>query len=384
MMIHRDDSIKISLLDAIRSNAPKTIYNDTEIDIDWNKTFSVYNFTEDKEEDGTKYRTRKQVAADNVPENLATPSVHNYQTALTIQNSTTAHMLPIDQKIQLRHEDGIWYFDGIEATSVNLSEIKDNKLSQDLWTLRMLYSVVAKKLIEEFNERTISLDQLEKFPVTIYVPDLFKAMGVKNYSTKNLGALISKIQNDYSHLIGVIPERAHGKIYYNLYATIVWHSYNQKTNTITLASPYMNQLIYNIVKDSIRRDKEGKIQTNKKGYPLLKAHHSYLLKSTLVAERNKRAAENVRIICVLIEQAGDNVPHISAKTIIERNPELEQALMKKNNTANQNTLLKRTFTKTWELLRTQTHLLEKYPDIQIPDTIPTMATLDIVFEFPHK
>ena len=339
------------------------------------------------EEPGPKYRTKKQAHADIIPELIATPSTHTFQTALTVMDGKTAHMVPIDQTIQLTiSEDGRWLFNGVDESQIDLLKIKDTELAKvDLWTLRVLYSAIGHKLIQEFNEKTITLEQLEKFPVTIYIPELLRAMGVfSNPSKKNINSLIDKIRNGYANVIGVIPVKKNGKIYHNKYAVVAWHSYNEAENTVTFASPYMNQLLYRIIQSSIRRDKTGKIRTNKQGYPLLTANHSYLVKSTIASERNKRAAENVRYICVMIEQAGKHTPSVRASTIIKNNPELEQALYSKSDVSNQNTLLRTTFSKTWELLRTQTRLLEVYPDIKIPDAVPTMATLDMVFEFPHS
>lgn len=338
------------------------------------------------EEQSPRLRTKKQAHADVIPEEIATPSTHTFQAALTVIDGRNAHMVPIDQTIKLTIQNGRWYFNGIDESEINLATIKDAELAKiDLWTLRVLYSAIGKKLLQEFNEQSINLEQLEKFPVKIYIPDLLRAMGVTgNPNKKNIDSLIDKIRTGYANVIGVIPVKRNGKIYHNKYAVIAWHSYNEAENTVTFASPYMNYLLYNIIKSCIRRDKAGKIQTNKRGYPLLTANHSYLVKSTIASERNKRASENVRYICVLIEQAGNHTPRATASTIIHHNPELEQALNEISDAPHKNRLLKTTFLKTWELLRTQTKLLEFYPDIKIPDTYPTMSTLDMVFEFPHS
>lgn len=112
------------------------------------------------------------------------------------------------------------------------------------------------------------------------------------------------------------------------------------------------------------------------------------LNSSIAKERNKKAVENVIIITTLIEQKGDRILHITAKEIIERNPQLKQGLEGKS-TAQINVVLKRAFQKTWELLDTQTKLKEQYEDICLPDpcdakNIPTKSTLNMVFSFPHN
>ena len=112
-----------------------------------------------------------------------------------------------------------------------------------------------------------------------------------------------------------------------------------------------------------------------------------MTKASIVKERNKTAIENVLIIVQLIEQCGNQEPHISAQTIIERNPLLEKRLQQ---TKNKTTLLKRTFETTWRILREQTYLTERYQDIVLPDPndpgmIPSIKNLEtIVFTFPHR
>ena len=85
---------------------------------------------------------------------------------------------------------------------------------------------------------------------------------------------------------------------------------------------------------------------------------------------------------------------------------LKQSLENTSDTSNQNKILKRAFSKAWELLVTQTDLSVKYKNIQLPiipnssikdpkekkrlerefrtKWIPTMSNLDMVFEFPHE
>lgn len=78
---------------------------------------------------------------------------------------------------------------------------------------------------------------------------------------------------------------------------------------------------------------------------------------------------------------------IKASTIIERNPQLQNRL--ETDSSHKAQLLKRVFSKTWELLRTETDLQRVYKDIQLPDPkdpafIPTVKNLDsLVFTFPH-
>ena len=111
------------------------------------------------------------------------------------------------------------------------------------------------------------------------------------------------------------------------------------------------------------------------------------VKTSIASERNEAAVTNVFIIVQLIEQAGNNISHIRARTIVERNELLKLRLQNSSNPAQ---LLRRTFKKTWQLLREQTFLLEVYEDIKLPDpndisNIPTPGNLkNLIFRFPHN
>ena len=69
-----------------------------------------------------------------------------------------------------------------------------------------------------------------------------------------------------------------------------------------------------------------------------------------------------------------------------------QSIENANSAADKNKFLSRAFSKAWQLLKTHTDITQKYKNIQLPDPtaeafktkwIPTMGTLDMVFEFPH-
>ena len=135
-------------------------------------------------------------------------------------------------------------------------------------------------------------------------------------------------------------------------------------------------------------DKKGDPRVKRNGRPMLYPSNSFLIKPSIVAERNKAAVANIFIIVQLIEQAGDKgTPHIKASTIIERNEALKARLKKDTHP---NRLLSRVFKRTWELLRSHTTLLETYDGIMLPDPndiskIPTPSNMHkLVFEFRHN
>lgn len=333
-----------------------------------------------------KNRTKARAGdVDPVPEIMATPSTPAYQYAISTYESKTAHIFPINPSVTLTFANGKLYFNGLEETQVNLVDVRNKDITNlDLMTLRVLYGVILQKLETALTEQTVNPNKIWEFSVSIYIPELIAALGLKaNVNQKNIDALIAKIMS-YRNIIGILPERVGRRIYESKYPIMVWMGYNATTNTIAFASPYLNKVVTNSIAASIRRDKTGKVLKKRNGKLLQTASHSYLIKSSIAAEKNKRAAEIVAIVIPVIEQAGNNTPHIKARTIIERHPELQQALEECQTTANQNGILRRAFSKAWELMHTQTYVETRYKDIKIPNTVPTMGTLDMVFEFPHK
>ena len=154
-------------------------------------------------------------------------------------------------------------------------------------------------------------------------------------------------------------------------------------NTISFSSPYINKLIMTILQASLQTDRKGNVKLKTSGEPFLLPSHSYLVKTSIAKERNKRAAEIVCVVVTLIEQAGDvGTPHIKAQTIVDRCPDLKNALDAADS-SNKSHVLRRAFSKAWAILPKQTRLAEVYKNIKFPSAIPTASTLDMVFEFPH-
>ena len=188
---------------------------------------------------------------------------------------------------------------------------------------------------------------------------------------------------------GIVDKGTRGN---DILPVLVFMGNDVDKNIIRFSSPYMVRVIQDIYKASIRKSKVDLPITDKQGNVLTLPSHSYLIKSSITKEKNKKAVEIVFIIVTLIEQAGNNTPHIKAETIVERNTQLRESLMASKSTADKNKKLNRAFSKAWELLRTQTDLLTAYKNIVLPDPdssdfckyIPTTSTLDTVFEFPHE
>ena len=337
--------------------------------------------------DTSSYRTKAQAdhAIREIPSLLAVPTMQNYQYVMSLKPSGYAYLQPLASTDGLKFSDGKMYFIGNEIQPVSEVELQNMVTNEGIETielgmLRIFYSII----LTEFEKTKCT--QIRDV-ITLYVPDLAESMGLqRNLNKAGIQRIIDTIQSFHT-IVGVMHGTRNGKPSQSLYPVLNFEGYDDKRNTISFSSPYMNMVIKTVYKLAIEHKKNGEPKLTRRGEIVRKPSHSFLVKSSIVKERNKCAVENVMIIVQLIEQCGDNTPHISATTMIERNPQFEQRFAAAKN---KTTLLKRTFETTWRILREQTYLEEKYPDIVLPDpddpaAIPTVKNLNsIVFTFTHS
>ena len=346
-------------------------------------------------EDVQKYRT-KNSAGEVVEVSSSMPIITNpnYQNAMTLNQDKNAHLQQINSDVvnNLKFEDGKLYFKGHVASAVSLvGKFTNENLSDiDLPLMRTLYGIILKNI--KINPESLlnrkSRGNALGYTVHIYLPDFLSMIGLDPKINKASIAYAVEKVSSFNRILGIMKEYspAHGKTFKAIYPVMLFMGYEEKNNTIHFASPYMNVLIWEVLQASIRKDSKGNPRLNKKGEPLMLPAHSFLIKNSLAKERNVRAAEIVCIVVALIEQAGNNTPHIKASTIIERHPALKQALDETKTASNKNNILKRAFSTAWKYLKEDTILAGYYKNIQLPppDKYPTMSTLDMVFEFPHE
>ena len=348
-------------------------------------------------------RTRKQakeagaITDANMPQNLALPTMSEYQNALSLlDDNPVAHLQRISQDManNLRYENCVLYFDGMPTATAAMLVDRDKSrdLSKlDLITLRGLYSIILADVFKSLDPLNpdawiakIRDPQFLTHNVSLYLPDFLKMQGYKPNGSSDGITFARNIIMSYQTVLGIMGGTKNPSIY----PVMLYTGYDADSNIVTFTSPYMNVLIMRMLYQSVQRDRQGKPKLTTSGKPFMLPTHSYLVKSSIMKEKNKRAVEIVCIIVTLIEQAGDNIPHISAQTIIDRVPDLKDALETATKPSNKNLILKRAFSKAWELLKTQTGLEKAYRNIVLPDpkdpkNIPTGRTLDMVFEFPH-
>ncbi len=334
-----------------------------------------------------EYRTMSRAGdVAEVPEKMPIITNQMYRNAITYNEDDTAYIQPLKSVDKLVFKNNILYFEGFPASAAQIKHLytKDNIETFDLPLLRVFYGTILNCYM-----KTIAEDNTIEEVITVYYPQLARQMG----KSSNLSRLDTETTiNDILKFRSIMGITEKGQ---NILPVLVYMGEDREKNTISFASPYMVKIVKDIYQASIRRNKKtGAAILKKDGSPLLKAAYSYLPNMSLAKEKNKSAVEIVCIVVATIEAAGNvNTPHISARTIIERNQLLKRRILNTANPSNKNKLLDRAFNKAWELLLTKTNIKDKYPDKRLPDMkavdykvkwIPTMGTLDMVFEFPSE
>lgn len=346
-------------------------------------TFSTNLSKTDTSGKKAAYRTsRKAGDTAQIPDRLPIITNTKYQNALTPIKNDTAYLQPITSVDSLKYENGTLSYRDLPITSAALNSlIPEHSIEKiNLPLLRALYGIILNNLPK------VSLSNPTLNNVfTIYYPDFARKTGKSSNIGKNDINEFAKNIEHFKTVLGVI---SNGTKSGDILPVLTDIKIDSGKNTISFASPYIVRLIGDIYKTSIRKSKKGEPLLKKNGEPQMSPSYSYLIDMSIVKERNRKAVEIVFIVVTLIEQAGNNTPHIRAKTIIERNSLLSKSLQGQS-CSNKNILLKRAFKKAWELLNNKTYLATSYKNIHLPDPendsdIPISTTLDMVFKFPHE
>ena len=348
----------------------------------------IYNvsFNNKKKE---SHRTRPEESSVlKLPNRQATITMKPYTTAISFCQEGNAYLELLQKEFvgKLKIHNEKIYSEGqlqeLSEAEIQTITTKSYIDTIDLDMLRTFYSVILREY-EKNEYQKIDSD------IVLYVPELLAILGKKSNKSQNqINELINDI-NQYKNIVGVFKRNNGTRIYKKYYSLLNFNFYDEEYNTISFKAPYLEYIIKYLYQASFLKDAKGNTKLNKTGKPITIATHSYLIKSEIAKERNQTAVENVNIIVTLIEQAGKGIPHISAKTIVERNPLLKLRL-EESQPRNRQQVLDRAFKKTWELLHTMTVIEDAYPGIQLPDpqnpaNCPRYKLLDkTVFEFPHN
>lgn len=315
-----------------------------------------------------RHRTRaKSGLTTNYPPALIANTAAGYENSITLRESGNAYMMKLSNWI-----DGLNFEDGKLHSESPPETTKEGIEGINLPLLRYFYSIV----YQQFEATGVPNGK-----ISLYIPDLARATGHKSNINEQIIKALFKDIHEFQPLIGRIGE--------SWYQVLQFYGYDAETNTISFYSPYMEKVIEKIFWDNTKCDKRGKIIKNKRGIALREPTHSYLMKSSIVKEKNKHAVNNVGLIIRIIEQAGNNTPHVTARWLLENNTQFMAAFL--NITPkNRPRFIKNVFKRTLQLLRTHTRLAEVYRDMELPDpddaaNIPTQKTLgSVIYSFPHN
>ena len=327
-------------------------------------------------------RRTKAKAGDTAKIPAKLPIITNpaYQNALTFIKNASAYLQSLSDTSNLKYSAGTFLYNGLPATQEKLSPLYTNENLEafNLPLLLALYGIIlySSPLADgwDYDKKT-----------TIYFPEFANKIGkAPNIGKRDITEYTNDIRS-FQTVVGIIGNGTNGN---GILPVISYVEQDEQTHTISFSSPYMVKLMHDIHEASIRKNKKGQPLLKKNGEPMMLPSPSYLVDMSIVSEKNKKALEIVFVIVALIEQAGNGTPHIRADTIISRCPRLHKSLAGQS-AGNKNNLLKRAFSKAWDLLREKTALATVYNNIQLPNAkdiaaIPTSSTLSMVFTFPHS
>ena len=256
-------------------------------------------------------RTKKKAGEiDEVPTVIPTITNKKYQNAMTLNTDSTAYLQPFSSVDNLVYENGQILFKGLPASAATLKEyFTSTEIDNfDLPLLRLFYGIILNRFAKTWKE-----DQSIEGYVTIYYPDLAKKLGKSsNISKSDVQSCIDSIMQ-FQTIMGIIDNGSKGT---EIIPVLVYMGNDTKKNTISFASPYMVKVIKNVFNASIRKNKTGLPQLKKDGNPQLLPAYSYMIKSSIGKERNKKAVEIVFVIVSLIEQSGNHCPRLLKKLFL--------------------------------------------------------------------
>lgn len=325
---------------------------------------------------------------------LAIPTDENYQYAISTLYKDRAHLQPLAEALasQITYRNGMLFYQDHALSDKDLEQHhNDDPMAMadvDLPMLYFLYSQIFYDLQERFKtpeeiDAAIRDPKFDDYSVVFYVPQFLEMFGLPlNMSQESIDLMIAKLAR-FHNIMGIIPT-PYGPSHY---PALFMRGHDAEKNTIKIMSPYFNQIIMRARRDSYKAVCSPKPKN--RGPALPAPIVSTLVKASISKEKNKNAVEMVYRIVALIEQAGpskDALPHINALELVNRCEHLRLDL-EKASLNYKNTILRRTFTRAWELLEEQTTLREHYRNIQFPfpEKMPTYLRLGkVTFEFPHE
>lgn len=354
----------------------------------------------------------------HIPEGVMYMISHqNYSGSLDWEENEYGYLKLLRDDVSVSFDDGVMYANGTVAAKLSFKDVYTNKNLTDIDKplLDALFSVVLMKLrteldkvcppgysndiqfrarqpkdVRDFSDETL-FDWYHKdlfnYTVTVYLPDLMRYLGYENISDAQRDALLTRIYR-MSRVIGIMEfesRRFHSRKEFLLMNP----GFDKDTNVLYIQSSYMNKLVERVIRDQIPR----MITQKGKERPLLDAKGrqvnypplASIVRPEIASAKNKRAAEVVKQIALLVVDAGKQDPHIKIGNLIGRCYELSGALLEADQERDRKKkwqILCRTFEAVWKYIREYTDIPENYTYEEI---IPKSSRdYGITLEFHHK
>lgn len=190
----------------------------------------------------------------------------------------------------------------------------------------------------------------------------------------NINEFIKKVSS-FNNAYGFLPNGGH-------YKMLTYVGYDLELDTFIFDIEFILKLI--------EIQQTEKIISTKEGRRITQPNHSYLIHSDITKEKDKIAILIVERIEQLLISAGKTKnPSIGIKKLIDDIPQLKEKLenteQTKHPAVNKNNILKRHFSKAYELMKTKTDFYSFFKDLEIPKMKPTSKTYETdVLRISHK
>ena len=290
-------------------------------------------------------------------------------------------------KVADNGEKGLFLPPEVLRSRMTYDDIEDIRLPI-LWAVYSIFLSVLQR--DGMDESGMVYRDYVADTITLYLPDFARYIGLNgNVSTDSVNAIISAMEA-YQNVIGYIRMQEDGKEITRLYHALKVCR-DTDHNTISIQSPYLARLAWIVMDDAVKHKKDGSVSVKRDGSVNRRQVHNYLIKPSIVKQRDHAAAVNVYNIVSLIAQAGnpgkgqkERQVHKRISEIVRQNSGLYHRIENTENRSNRTKILHRTFEKTYDLLRSETWVFESYRGLSIKEVIPTVKTMDAaILELSH-
>ena len=377
-------------------------------------------------EDDERERERKTrlLAEERYPDLFQIPkgvmymiSHQNYSGSLDWEENDYGYLKLLRDDVTVSFNDGVMYANGIVAAKLSFQDVytKENLTDIDKPLLDALFSVVLMKLrteldrvcppgysndiqfrakqpkdVREASDETL-FDWYHKdlftYTVTVYIPDLMRYLGYENISMAQRDALVARIFR-MARVVGIMEFESR-KNRSRKEFMLMHPGVDDERNVLYIQSAYMNKLVERVIRDQIPRmiTKQGKERPllDSKGRQVNYPPLASIVRPEIASAKNKRAAEVVKQIALLVVDAGKQDPHIKVGNLIGRCYGLSGDLMEadqEHDRRKKRQILRRTFEAVWKYIREYTDIYETYTYDEIIPATP--RDYEITLEFHHK